>query len=279
MAKHNQPRILVTVAAPTLTAAQVQADSVGSSQVGYEWRLDYLQDFAELERKLHEMLFELRFPHSIATCRRVEAGGLFNGSVEEQAQVLAAAVRAGCHWVDVEIESVDRVDRDFLRQFKPAKILVSCHDYRKMPRLSEVYGHMRRLPVQAIKIAGHVTRLTDNLLIQKFLRSHHRKGGPKLVMVGLGPAGLPSRLLSLKWGSAFTYASAGTHLEVASGQLPAHAMRAIYRVERLNHRTQFFGIVGARASVSLSPSMHNAAFSAKHLNAIYLPCETNRLAD
>ncbi len=279
MAKRNDPHIFVTIAAPTLAAAEAQAASVGTSQIGYEWRLDYLQDFADLERKLHQTLFELRFPHSIATCRRVEAGGLFNGSVEEQAQVLGAAVRAGCHWVDVEVESVNCADSGLLRQFKPAKVLVSYHSYRKMPRFGEVYRRMRRLPVQAIKIAGHVPRLADNLLIQKFLKTHRAGGGPKLVILGLGPAGLPSRLLSLKWGSAFTYASAGAHLPVASGQLPAHAMRAIYRVERLNHRTQFFGIVGTRASVSLSPSMHNTAFNAKRVNAIYLPCETSRLAD
>lgn len=254
-----------------------QAAAISSPQLGYEWRLDYLQSYSGLEQHLHEILFRLRSPHSIATCRRVEAGGMFRGSVEEQAQVLLAAVRAGCDWVDLEIESVDRAGRSLLNRFRPARVLVSYHDYRTMPRLGEAYRRLSCLPVQAIKIAGHVRCLLDNLKIKQFVRSH--RGSPRLVLVGLGPSGLPSRLLSLKWGSAFTYASAGTNYAVASGQLPAQAMRLIYRVEHLDYKTQIFGIVGARASISLSPSMHNVAFSAKRVNAIYLPCETNRLSD
>jgi 3-dehydroquinate dehydratase/shikimate dehydrogenase len=257
---------------------EAQASSIGTSQVGYEWRLDYLRDAAGLEQNLHQMFFRLRFPHSIATCRRTEAGGLFSGSVEEQVRVLEAAVRAGCHWVDIEIESVDRGGKALLHRFKPARVVVSHHNYRTLPRLGEIYRRLTRLPVQAVKIAGHVRRLTDNLEIQRFLESH-RGGGPRPIIVGLGPSGLPSRLLGLKWGSSFTYASAGSQAAVAPGQLPAQAMRVVYRVERVNHRTRFFGIAGSRASVSLSPAMHNVAFNAKRVNAIYVPCETSRLSD
>jgi 3-dehydroquinate dehydratase / shikimate dehydrogenase len=276
VAKNVQPRIIVTIAAPTLAAMENQATAVGSSQVGYEWRLDYLNDYANLQQKLHQVFFRLRFPPSVATCRRTEAGGQFSGTVEEQVEILESAVRAGCHWVDLEIESVDRGGKLLLRRFKPAHVLVSYHSYRTMPRLGEVYRRLSRLPVNAVKIAGCVRRLTDNLKIQAFLESH---GGSRLIVVGLGPSGLPSRLLGLKWGSALTYASTGSHPVVAPGQLSAHLMRGVYRVEHLDRHTQHFGIVGSRASVSLSPAMQNAAFSAKRVNAIYVPCETSHLSD
>jgi 3-dehydroquinate dehydratase / shikimate dehydrogenase len=254
---------------------EAQAAEVSSSQIGYEWRLDYLQDWAGLDQKLHQMLFRLRFPHSIATCRRTEAGGRFGGSVEEQVQILEAAVRGGCHWVDIETESVDLAGKLLIQRLKPANVLVSYHDYQKMPKLGETHRRLNRLPVQAIKIAGYVSRLTDNLAIQKFLKAHR---GSHLVLVGLGASGLPSRLLSLKWGSLFTYAS-GSHRGVAPGQLPAQLMRVVYRVDHLDHRTQIFGVVGSHASLSLSPAMQNAAFNAKRVNAIYLPCETQQLSD
>ncbi len=255
-----------------------QAAGVGSSQVGYEWRLDYLEDYSSLETKLHAVLFSLRFPHSIATCRRIEAGGMFKGSLEEQAQVLESAVRAGCHWVDLEVESVTEAGREALERFKNARVLISFHDYRGMPSLWELRRRMGRLPAQAVKIVGTARNLGDNLKIMQFMKSHH-VAAPKLVMFAMGPSGIPSRALSLKWGSAFTYASAGGQQAIASGQLPAAAMRAIYRVEHLDHRTQIYGVVGSRASLSLSPSMHNAAFGAKRVNAVYLPCETASLAD
>ena len=56
-------------------------------------------------------------------------------------------------------------------------------------------------------------------------------------------------------------------------------MRSTYRVENLDRRAQIYGVVGSRASVSLSPAMQNAAFQAKHVNAVYLPCETEHLSD
>lgn len=256
---------------------EAQAVSIGSSQVGYEWRLDHLQDWSCLEQKLHQTLFRLRFPHSIATCRRAEAGGLFKGSVEAQASVLEAAIKAGCHWVDVEIESVDEGGRLLLKRLEPARVIVSYHNYRELPRLDQIHRRLRVLPVHAVKIAGQVRHLTDNLKVQKFL-GRHRGNGSRLIVVGMGPVGIASRLLSLKWGSAMTYASAGIH-PVASGQLSARVMRSVYRVERLDRHTQFFGIVGSRASASLSPAMQNVAFGAKRLNAVYLPCETDQLAD
>ncbi len=278
MAKPARPRIFVTLAAPTLNVMETQAGRVSSSQIGYELRLDYLREYENLEARLHEMLLRLRFPQTIATCRRTEAGGLFRGSVEEQAAVIEAAVRAGCHWVDTEMESVLRAGPSLLSRFRPAKLMVSYHNFRKTPPLGAIYRRLTRLPVEVVKIATHARQLDDNLRILRLLRTP-RGRGPKLVAFGLGPSGLPSRLLTLKWGCPFTYASAGSLLAVAPGQLPAEVMRSVYRVEHLDYRTQLYGIVGSRASMSLSPAMQNAAFHAKHVNAMYLPCETNRLSD
>jgi len=254
------------------------AGRLGGSPVGYELRLDYLKDFYNFESRLHQTLLRLHFPQTIATCRRQEAGGQFHGRLDEQAEILLSAVRAGCQWVDVEIESVVRLQKSFLQQFRPAKVIVSYHNYRKTPPLGAIYRRMARFPVYALKIAGQIRRLQDNLQIMGFLKAH-RARGPKVVGVGMGPSGLPSRLLALRWGSSFTYASTGNHQAVAAGQLPWEVMRSLYRVERLDYRTRLYGVVGSRASISLSPTMHNAAFHAKRVNAAYLPCETNTFRD
>ena len=278
MSKAIPPRIFVTLAAPTLSVMEAQAGHVSSSQIGYELRLDYLREYDGLEAQLHEMLLRSRSPHTIATCRRAEAGGLFAGSAEDQAVVLEAAVRAGCQWVDIEMESVRRAGVAVLSRFRPARVIVSQHNFRKTPPLSDIYRRLSRLPVAIVKIATHARNLSDNLRFQRLLRGR-RGRGPKLVAFALGPSGLPSRLLSLRWGCPFAYASAGSLSAVAPGQLPAEVMRSVYRVEHLDHRTQLYGVVGSRASMSLSPAMQNAAFQAKHVNAVYLPCETNHLRD
>jgi len=278
LARPTAPRIFVTLAAPSLAAMEAQAGRVTATPVGYELRLDHLQEFNQLESRLHQMLLRLHSPQTIATCRRVEAGGLFKGTVDEQVSVLLAAVRAGSQWVDVEIESVKRAGASLLRRFRPAKVIVSYHNYRKTPALGVIYRRLARLPVRAAKLATQARQLRDNLQTRRLLRVYRRRN-PKLVALAMGPLGIPSRLLGLQWGSLFTYASAGNHASMIPGQVPAEVMRFVYRVDRLDHRTQVYGVVGSRALMSLSPAMQNAAFQAKHVNAVFLPCETNRLAD
>ena len=277
LAKPTTPRIFVTLAGPSLTALEAQVGHLSTAAVGLELRLDYLPDFTQFEASLRQMLLRLHAPQAIATCRREEAGGAFKGSVEEQAAVLAAAVRAGCQWVDVEFESIKEAGPKLLGQFHPARVIASYHNYHRTPSLSAVYRQLARLPVYMIKVATQAQHLRDNLQIRQLLKRHRRRS-PKLAGVAMGAPGIPSRLLGLLWGSAITYASPGTHV-VVPGQVAADLMRSIYRVERLNQRTLLYGVVGSHASISLSPAMQNAAFQAKHANAVFLPCETQQLSD
>jgi 3-dehydroquinate dehydratase/shikimate dehydrogenase len=277
LAKPTKPRIFITLAGPSLAALEAQASHLSAVGVGYELRLDHLQDFTQFEASLHQMLSRLHMPQVIATCRREEAGGAFKGSVEEQATVLAAAVRAGCQWVDIEFESIKQAGSKLLEQFHPARVMASYHNYRRTPALGGVYRRLARLPVEMVKLATQAQHLRNNLQIRQLLKTHHRRS-PKLVAMAMGASGIPSRLLALLWGSAITYASPGNHA-VVPGQVAADLMRSIYRVDRLNQRTQLYGVVGSHASISLSPAMQNAAFQAKRANAVFLPCETNQLSD
>jgi len=137
---------------------------------------------------------------------------------------------------------------------------------------------LARLPVQAVKVASQARCLRDNFPIRRLLKTYSRRS-PKLVALAMGNSGIPSRLLSLHWGAYFTYASPGNHMAAAAGQVPADVLRMVYRIDRLDRRTQFYGVVGSHASISLSPAMQNAAFQAKHLNASFLPCETSQFSD
>ena len=268
----------MSLAEPTIDALEQLAARVAGTPVGFELRLDFLQDHSDLQTRLHQLLLRLHAPQVIATCRRVEAGGQFAGDVGQQVAILQSAVRAGCQWVDLEMESVDRAGAGILKQLEPAKIIASYHNYDKTPAPGPIYRRMARLPVQVVKIASFARTLGDNIRIAKLVKLRRRQK-PKLVSFALGPSGLPSRLLALQWGCPFTYASVGNHHAAAPGQLPAELMRSIYRVDRLDKRTQLYGVVGSHAAMSMSPAMQNAAFQAKHVNAAYLPCQTNRLKD
>jgi len=279
LAKSAFPHIFVSLPATSLDAVETYIASLGtSSSLGFELRLDYLGDYHQLESELHQMLARLHYPHTIATCRRQAAGGRFPGSADEQLDILAAASRAGCQWVDIEIESVGALRNGWIKQLASSKVIASYHNYHTTPALGAVYRKLARLPVEVVKIASSARNLQDNLKVYKLLKAHRRRR-PMLVAHAMGGSGISSRVLALRWGCPFTYASVGNHAEVAGGQLPAEIMRGVYRIEHLDPRTQLFGVVGTKASMSLSPVMQNIAFQAKHVNALYLPCETNRLSD
>jgi shikimate dehydrogenase len=55
-------------------------------------------------------------------------------------------------------------------------------------------------------------------------------------------------------------------------------LREVYRIDWIDHQTEIFGIMGKPAGHSLSPHLHNAAFAAGQVNAVYLPFEVNDAA-
>lgn len=259
--------------------AEAHIDALGATPpLGFELRLDYLSNFNRLGSELHQMLARMRYPQTIATCRREQAGGRFQGTVEEQVEILSAAARAGCQWVDIEIESVHALRNFPFNKLAPAKVIVSYHNYRNTSELGTVYRRLARLPVEAIKIASYARELQDNLKVLKLLKANRRRH-PMLVALAMGNSGICSRILAFRWGCPFTYASVTNHNAVAGGQLAAESMRSVYHVEHLDENTQLYGVVGTHSSMSLSPAMQNIAFQAKRVNALYLPCETARLSD
>jgi 3-dehydroquinate dehydratase / shikimate dehydrogenase len=90
--------------------------------------------------------------------------------------------------------------------------------------------------------------------------------GGNAIVIGIGEAGVPSRVLASRYGSVWTYAGNG----VAPGQLPASQMLELgYR--RVGPSTRLFGVVSTNALHSFSPVMHNAAFCASGIDAVYVP--------
>src|SRR5204862_140931 len=47
--------------------------------------------------------------------------------------------------------------------------------------------------------------------------------------------------------------------------------------DRIDRQTQLFGIIGSPVSHSLSPRIHNAAFAANEMNAVFIPFEVREL--
>ena len=79
------------------------------------------------------------------------------------------------------------------------------------------------------------------------------------------------------FGAPLTYGSLDTGKETAPGQITAKDLIEIYRVKELTEKTQVFGVIGDPVSKSLSPYMHNPAFRAAGIDAVFMHLEVKDL--
>ncbi len=202
----------------------------------------------------------------VVTCRAAWEGGRFDGSEEERQAILLRALEGGAEYVDVEW----RAGFDAVIQRDPRRVVVSFHDFTGVPSgLDDRVAAMRRTGAGTIKVAYAASRLCDTLP----LRTIGRQGGA--VVVGMGEAGVPSRLLASLYGSRWSFAGNA----VAPGQMRAKRMCETFRFREVRDGTRLFGVVSRTAMHSLSPVMHNAAFAAAGLDAVYVPLTTDDFDD
>ena len=194
----------------------------------------------------------------IVTCRPTWEGGRFAGAEETRRGVLTQALDLGAEQVDVEW----RAGFDDLIRDHSGRVIVSSHDFTGVP--DDLPGRaraMRQTGAAVIKLAITAGRLTDTLPLIEIAR------GGDAVVIGMGVAGVPSRLLAARFGSRWSYGGAG----VAPGQVPARQMADEFRFRAVGPETSIYGVVGNNVMHSLSPVMHNAAFAAAGIDAVYVP--------
>jgi 3-dehydroquinate dehydratase / shikimate dehydrogenase len=194
----------------------------------------------------------------VVTCRPTWEGGRFEGSEDERRSLLAQALDRGAEYVDVEW----RAGFTEVIAQAPDRVIVSSHDFAGVPAdLDARVRAMRQTGAGVIKVAVTATRLADTLGLLDIARDGNA------VVIGMGVAGLCTRLLATRFGSRWTYAGDG----VAPGQIPASLMLERYRFRSVGEATRLFGVVSGNAMHSLSPVLHNAAFAASGLDAVYVP--------
>jgi 3-dehydroquinate dehydratase/shikimate dehydrogenase len=242
-----------TVTGQTMAELIAARDRVHRADM-VELRLDGVAD-VDVAAALHGR----RLP-VIVTCRPTWEGGRFDGSEDERRRLLHQAVALGAEYVDVEW----RAGFTDVIAAAPDRSVVSSHEFSGVPSdLDSRVVAMRQTGAATIKVAFAAARLSDNLRLLDVAR------GGNAVVIGMGTAGLPSRLLATRFRSRWTYGGDG----VAPGQIPADQMLARYRFRTVGSRTRLFGVVSGNAAHSLSPRLHNAAFEAAGMNAVYVPLQ------
>ena len=244
-----------------------------------EFRLDYLSHPAKALPAVATFLAEHPTATVIATCRRFSDGGKFSGKLLEELEILIKAAAAGCQIVDLPLQSAESLkpaDLDRLRQTSAA-ILLSYHDFSLTKDLDSIAQRAQRFTPDFIKIVPTAKHLTDNLLLIHLLEK--LADTTNIVGICMGDAGIISRVLGLRAGSAFTFAAASEGDETAPGQITARALSDTYRIDQVDAATKVYGVAGNPVLHSLSPLMLNTAFRRETINAVYLALQTGKVQD
>jgi 3-dehydroquinate dehydratase/shikimate dehydrogenase len=197
----------------------------------------------------------------VVTCRPVWEGGCFDGSEEERLRLLTGALGTGAEFVDVEWKAAHA---NLLGLTGGRRVILSSHDFSGVPSdLCDRVAAMRATGAEVVKVAVMTRRLSDTLPLLDLPR------GGNLVSIGMGAAGIATRVLAAQFGSCWTYAGPA----VAPGQISSEEMVSTYRFHTLGEGTKVYGVAGKPVMHSLSPVMHNAAFAAREIDAVYLPLE------
>jgi len=256
------PQLCVTVTADRLAELRRRRDEVRDADL-VELRLDTVRD-----PDVGGALAGRRLP-VIVTCRPVWEGGQFTGSEEERRRILADALALGAEFVDIEWRAGFT---DLIAATGGRRIVLSNHEFTGVPAdLGERLAAMRATGAEVVKLAVMAQRLRDTLAL---LPLAGQRDLPT-VLLAMGEAGLASRVLAARFGSCWSYAGHA----VAPGQIPADRMLREFGFRRLTPQTALYGVVGKPIGHSLSPAMHNAAFRAARMDAVYLPLAADDIDD
>ena len=272
------PRVCVAVTGADPTELVEKAEALVRDNTLLEFRLDYFSRPALALPKIKR--FTEYHPHVavIATCRRVAGGGKFKGSIASQLDVLSKAIAAGCQLVDLELQTALKCKPAQIEKLRSqAALILSFHDFKATKRLEDTLAKMTAIPADYYKIVSTATTLYDNVTMMKFLERH----GDKQSLVGMcmGEQGIISRVLGVRAGSAFTFASVSDEEKTAPGQVTSQELRSIYRIDQVDAATRVYGVVGDPVAHSLSPAIMNAAMRRENVNGVYVALHARTLKD
>lgn len=249
-------QLCVTVTGPTADAIRQARDRAAADADLVELRLDSMaapDPAAALAGRSKPV---------IVTCRPRREGGAFDGSEDERLAILWRAHEVGAEFIDVEW---DADARRLIGERGGRGIVISRHDFSGTPpEPADLLTRLRGMGGEIAKLAVMTTSLSDLQRLTARVRPDS-----KSIVIGMGAAGLPTRVLASRLGSCWTYAGDG----VAPGQLPASRLLHEYRFRRIRPDAAVYVLLGTPIAQSLSPAMHNAGFAALGLNAAYVPIE------
>jgi len=241
----------------------------------YELCADYLEPLSI--SALSSLTKQVRKP-VIFTLRRAADGGHFKGSESERCGILRRCLAYGYDYVDLEDDFQDQKTEQ-AAEASGVTVIRSFHDFSGVPAdLGRRIRNIKRNPGEVIKAAVLVQSTQELLkLVELALELKAQDGWGNRIILGMGPVGFPTRVLSTILGSSITYSSAPGR-QAAPGHVDPQTLVDLYRFPLVNQNTRIFGVIGNPIGHSESPALHNRGFSLCAIDdAVYIPFQVDNL--
>src|SRR3984957_16331023 len=273
------PRICIALGLPDVSRLLEQARREAEAGENFlEFRLDYVPDPAAAALAIGKFLEEYPNCTILATCRRHQNHGRFNGSIEEQLHILDLAIQNGARAIDIEIESAEVAPDRCAALRTRTLLIVSWHHFETTPPLDPVLKRMQKVSADVYKIVSTARKPSDT---GRILAASRLSPKIPLVTLAMGELGFPSRVLSTGFGAVYTYAAPAHVQGTAAGQVNARQLRSLYRIDKFTKSARIFAVIADPVRQSVSPHVHNRAFQSRRIDAVYVPLlvTANQLRD
>jgi 3-dehydroquinate dehydratase/shikimate dehydrogenase len=235
---------------------------------------DWLEVRADLVGDLDPDWLRTHFPGQLLyTLRSAVEGGAFEGSLEARQSRIAAARR---RYDRVDLEGERDLVPELLAQVPAAQRIVSWHGAPLESRaLASRLAELSAVPAALYKLVPRASSAVEQLAPLQLLAGSPRRD---VVAFASGEGGFWTRLLAPRLGAPLLFGSASERA-AAPGQPSIARLRRDFGLPQLDRIRLLFGLVGRPALQSLSPRLHNAAYRALGIPALYVPFDVDQFGD
>ena len=210
----------------------------------------------------------------IATCRRESDGGRSASPDAERLSMLVACAERGFTQADIEVDLITSgVAEQACQAVSEAGtgIIVSDHDFQGVPdTIDELIAATKLVGRGAVLKLAATPQSTSDLVRLITMADLLRDQDIDHIILGMGPFGFPTRVLTHRMGNRLTFASVVGEA-AAPGHVTPQMLRELYRIDLAGHATRYFAVIGNPIGHSRSPHYHNARFADDGIDAMYLP--------
>ena len=206
----------------TKTLREFNELALTSRTILIEHRLDYLK-----ENLPENFNYCYKGKQIIATVRPRELGGKFEGSTDDQINLLWKAVDSGATYIDVEMEMKTRERNVFIHDLKEKKIniIISSHNFQMTPEFDTLITIANEIK----SLQGTIAKIVCfNRTYEESLRMLQLQTQAEIPMIsfGMGPLGKYTRILSVLMGAPYAYVAISA--QTAPGQLTVEEFISIF---------------------------------------------------